>query len=230
MRRTGTDPNTATDPTGRPMPTGALVLLRHGPTEWSENGRHTGVTDLSLTEHGEEVTRSARPMLAGFDFVDVRVSPRRRARRTADLLGLEPTAVDDDLVEWDYGGYEGITTAQVREQVGYPWTVWHDGVIPGETPGESIEEVAARARAVIDRVLPTLEAGGDVALVAHGHFLRILAATWLREDLRFGQSLIFDAGAVSVLGYEHERPAIRVWNAKPVMTGRDGAPDTAESA
>lgn len=208
------NPDKKIGPDGRPVPTGRLVLLRHGPTEWSESGQHTGSTDLPLTDYGVEVTRATAPMLEPYDFVEVLVSPLQRARHTAELLGLEATAVDENLREWDYGGYEGRTTPEIREELGFGWTIWEDGTVPGNTPGEQIEEVAARARSVIDRVRPTLEAGGDVALVAHGHLLRVLAATWLRENLRFGGSLILDAGSISELGYEHDMPAIKLWNAR----------------
>ena len=131
--------------------------------------------------------------------------------RTAQLAGLDPTT-DDDLVEWDYGDCEGRTTPQIRESLGNPgWTVFADGVSPGDTPGETVEEVAARASRVLTRVAEPLQ-HGDVALVAHGHLLRILAATYLREDARFGAHLLLDAGAVCVLEGEHGVPGIRSWN------------------
>jgi len=114
-------------------------------------------------------------------------------------------------MEWDYGGYEGLTTNEIRERVGHPWTVFEDGVIPGATPGESIEEVAARCRKVIDHAMPFL-ATGDVALVGHGHCLRILTAVFLRQQLRFGSQILLDAGSVSVLGWEREKHVIVSWN------------------
>lgn len=192
-------------------PTGRLVLLRHGETEWSRTGRHTGTTDVPLTTSGERDARRLAPRLAGFDLVLVLSSPLSRARRTAELAGLDPTT-DDDLVEWDYGGYEGLTTSEIRDRLGDPtWTVFADGVVPGATPGETVEEVAARASRVLARVAEPL-ARGDVALVAHGHLLRILAATWLRQDARFGARLLLDAGAVCVLDHERGVPAIRAWN------------------
>ncbi len=192
-------------------PTGRLVLVRHGQTEWSRDGRHTGRTDVPLTDAGERDARRLAPVLARFDFALVLSSPLGRAVRTAQLAGLDPTT-DDDLVEWDYGDCEGRTTPEIRESLGNPgWTVFADGVSPGDTPGETVEEVAARASRVLTRVAEPLQ-HGDVALVAHGHLLRILAATYLREDARFGAHLLLDAGAVCVLEGEHGVPGIRSWN------------------
>lgn len=192
-------------------PPGRLVLVRHGQTEWSRDGRHTGLTDVPLTDAGERDARGLAPRLARFDFTLVLCSPLSRARHTAELAGLAPVA-DDDLVEWDYGGYEGRTTAEIRETLGEPaWTVFDDGVVPGDTPGETVEEVAARASRVLDRVAEPLTRG-DVALFAHGHLLRILAATYLRQHARFGAHLLLDAGAVCVLHHERGVPAIRTWN------------------
>ena len=133
-------------------PTGRLVLVRHGETEWSRSGRHTGSTDIPLTPDGERDARALGSRLAAFDLALVLASPLTRARRTAELAGLSPS-VDPDLVEWDYGGYEGRTTAEIRESVADPtWTVFDDGVVPGDTPGETVEEVAARASRVLARV------------------------------------------------------------------------------
>ena len=192
-------------------PPGRLVLVRHGQTEWSRDGRHTGLTDLPLTDAGERDARGLAPRLAGFDFALVLCSPLSRARRTAELAGLEPVA-DSDLVEWDYGAYEGRTTSDIRADLGNAgWTVFGDGVVPGDTPGETVEEVAARASRVLNRVAEPLQRG-DVALVAHGHLLRILTATYLRQDARFGAQLLLDAGAVCVLDHERGVPAVRSWN------------------
>ena len=192
-------------------PTGRLVLVRHGETEWSRSGQHTGSTDIPLTPDGERDARALGDRLSAFDLVLVLSSPLARARRTAELAGLTPQ-VDPDLVEWDYGGYEGRTTTEIRETIGDPtWTVFDDGVVPGDTPGETVEEVAARASRVLARVEEPLRTG-DVALVAHGHLLRILAATWLRQDARFGAALLLDAGALCVLEQERGVPAIRAWN------------------
>jgi broad specificity phosphatase PhoE len=194
-----------------PRPSGRLVLVRHGQTAWSRSGQHTGRTDVPLTEDGERDARALAPRLAAFDLRLVLSSPLSRARRTAELAGLTPE-VDDDLTEWDYGGYEGRTTEDVREGLGDPtWTVFDDGVAAGDTPGETVEEVAARASRVLVRVADPLTRG-DVALVAHGHLLRVLTATWLRQEPRFGASLLLDAGALCVLDREHGVPAIRSWN------------------
>ncbi|WP_404436627.1 histidine phosphatase family protein [Microbacterium aerolatum] len=194
-------------------PQGKLVLLRHGETEWSRDGRHTGLTDIPLTAHGEELARSAGELVSDYDFRLVLSSPLQRSRRTAELAGLDPE-IDPLLVEWDYGGYEGRTTKEIRAELGYNWSAFTHGVIRGETPGETVEEVAARASRVLTRVLPAM-ADGDVALVAHGHYLRILAAVFLRQAPRFGAAITFGAGCVSVLGYDREHPAILAWNHGP---------------
>lgn len=185
---------------------GELVLIRHGATEWSAAGRHTSVTDLPLTADGERQAKALTPALAGFRFVAVFASPRQRALHTAELAGLAVTAVDDDLVEWRYGEYEGITTAQIRAQRP-DWLLWRDGCPGGESP----EEVGAR----LDRVLARAETAardGDVALVAHGHSLRVAGARWLGLTARYGAGLMLDTGTVSVLGHEHAERAIRRWN------------------
>lgn len=194
-------------------PSGKLVLLRHGETEWSRTGRHTGLTDIPLTPHGEELARAAGELVQGYDFRLVLSSPLQRARRTAELAGLDAD-IDPLLVEWDYGGYEGRTTKEIRAELGYNWTTFAHGVIRGETPGETVEEVAARASRVLTRVLPAM-ASGDVALVAHGHYLRILTAVFLRQAPRFAASISLDAGSVSVLGFAREQPAILAWNHGP---------------
>lgn len=185
--------------------------MRHGETQWSRNGRHTGVTDLPLLPAGKAVARAAGQALAGHEFVARFVSPLQRARRTAELIGLSGLEVDEDLREWDYGGYEGLSTAQIREQVGYAWEIFSNGVVPGETPDETVEDVAARASHVLSRVTPLLEQG-DVILVAHGHLLRILAAVYLRQEPRFAAQLMLDAGAVCALDHHHDIPCIDSWN------------------
>lgn len=193
------------------IPSGRLVLVRHGETEWSKSGQHTGLTDLPLLPEGEKAASSVRPVLAEFNFVHVRCSPLQRARATAGLAGLEVDTIDPDLLEWDYGGYEGITTADIRKEKGYPWNVFEHGIIPGETPGETVEEVAARASRVLSTIHPMLH-DGDVALVGHGHALRILTGVYLRRDPRFGRHLDFQTGALAVLGHHHEDPTIEAWN------------------
>src|SRR5436309_15645900 len=161
-------------------PMGELILLRHGETEWSRAGRHTGSTGVPLTAAGEAAAAALAPVLARRDVRAAFTSPLQRAARTAALAGLAGAQRDPDLREWDYGGYEGVTTSQIREQ--RPgWYLWRDGVISGDAdhPGETVQQVGARADAVLRRVTPLL-AGGDVALVSHGHMLRVLTASWLR--------------------------------------------------
>jgi probable phosphoglycerate mutase len=194
---------------------GELILLRHGQTEWSKSGRHTGRTDIPLTTDGEAAAKSLAPALAGCQIRAVFSSPAQRAMRTAELAGLTPTP-DPDLQEWDYGGYEGMTTAQIRQQ--RPgWYLWRDGVIPGDAdhPGETVEQVGARADAALAPVGPLL-AGGDVVLVAHGHFLRILTARWLGLEPAAGRLFRLDTGTLSTLGTEHGHPVMLTWNRPPV--------------
>jgi broad specificity phosphatase PhoE len=194
---------------------GDLILLRHGETEWSLAGKHTGRTDIPLTPRGEAAAAALAPMLAHRDIVDVFTSPARRAVTTASLAGLAQAAPDPDLWEWDYGGYEGMTTPQIQEQ--HPgWYLWRDGVIPGdaEHPGETIGEVGQRADRVLARVTSLL-AGGDVALVAHGHVLRVLTARYLRLEPSAGRLFRLDTGTVSTLGTEHAEPVISSWNVPP---------------
>ena len=195
-------------------PTGRLVLLRHGETEWSRDGRHTGRTDVPLTTGGERDARQLAPRLAGFDLRLVLCSPLSRARRTAELAGLDPVT-DHDLMEWDYGGYEGLTTPQIQE-TRPGWYLWRDGVIPGDAahPGETIEQVAQRTERVLARVAPLLT-DGNVALVAHGHVLRVLTACYLRLPPADGRLFRLDTGTVSTLGTEHAEPVITSWNVPP---------------
>lgn len=138
------------------------------------------------------------------------VSPRQRARRTAELAGLTPTRVDDGLVEVDYGGYEGRTTAEISAELGRDWSVWQDGTIPGETPGETRTAVGDRVDRLLDRVRDRLT-DGDVALVAHGHVLRVLTARWLGLPPRAGALFALAAGSYGVLGHEHGRPVLSAW-------------------
>ncbi len=197
-------------PSAPTAPKGRLVLVRHGATEWSESGQHTGLTDIPLTAKGETAAAALGPRLAAYDAGLVLSSPLQRARRTAELAGLEPQ-MDADLVEWDYGAYEGRTTKAIRAELGYDWTVFEHGVVPGASPGETVEEVAARASRVLRRVAPVITER-DVLLFGHGHALRVLAAVFLREHPRLGAKLLLDAGSVSVLEYAREQPAIAVWN------------------
>jgi broad specificity phosphatase PhoE len=185
---------------------GELILVRHGETEWARDGRHTGRTDVPLTPRGEEQARSLAPLLADRAIVLTLVSPAQRARRTAELSGLTEAETDDRLWEWDYGAYEGRTTPQIGEE--RPgWYLWRDGVVGGET----VEQVGARVDGVLDRVRPSL-AEGDVALVAHGHVLRVLTARWLGLSPAGGRLFRLDTGTLSTLGTEHDQPVIRSWN------------------
>lgn len=194
---------------------GELVLLRHGETEWSRAGRHTGRTDVPLTESGEAVAARLAPDVAARHVCAVFTSPASRAVRTAFLAGLGEATIDPDLQEWDYGGYEGRTTSDIQaERPG--WYLWRDGVIPGGAghPGETASAVGTRADAVLSQVAPLLEQG-DVALVAHGHLLRILAARWLRLPPTDGRLFRLDTGTMSTLGAEHYEPVITSWNVGP---------------
>ena len=188
---------------------GEIVVVRHGQTEWSRSGQHTGVTDLPLLPEGEDQARALRTSLAGRSFVAVWVSPRLRARRTAELAGLAATGIDDDLVEMDYGGYEGRTTADISAELGRPWSVWRDRG-PAESPGESPADVGVRVDRVLDRARACLS-DGDVALVAHGHVLRILTARWLALSPESGALFALPAGSFGVLGFEHERQVLNAW-------------------
>jgi probable phosphoglycerate mutase len=189
---------------------GDIVVLRHGQTDWSRTGRHTGRTDLPLLPEGEDQARAAAPLLAGRDLVQVRVSPLQRARQTADLAGLVVTDVDEDLVELDYGGYEGRTTDEISAELGRSWSVWQDGVVPGDSPGETLAAVGARVDRVLAEVRPRLT-DGDVALVAHGHVLRVLTARWLGLAPQAGALFALPPGRVGVLGHEHARPVLSGW-------------------
>ncbi len=181
-----------------------LWLVRHGETEWSRNGRHTSTTDLPLTAEGERIAGELRDRLQGHEFDLVLTSPRQRARRTAELAGFANAEVDDDLVEWDYGDYEGITTAQIRETVP-GWTVWADPVPNGETPAQ----VAAR----LDRVNARIAAvDGDVLVFGHSHALRALTARWLDLDVTEGRHFVLNTATVSILGWERGSAAIHQWN------------------
>jgi probable phosphoglycerate mutase len=179
-----------------------VVLVRHGETEWSRDGRHTGRTDVPLTEHGEEQARAVGAALRGRSFALVLSSPRQRALETARLAGFSPR-VRDELAEWDYGEYEGLRTAEIREQVP-DWTIWRHGAPGGESP----EQVGARA----DSVLAELPVEGDVLVFAHGHFLRVLTARWLELPPEDGRLFALDSGTLGALGYEREQRVIRSWN------------------
>lgn len=180
-----------------------IWLVRHGETEWSRSGQHTSRTDLPLTPEGERQAESLQRMLAGRSFAVVLSSPMKRAVETCRMVGLAPE-IDASLVEWDYGDYEGQTTADIQKRVP-DWTIW-TGAPPN---GETVAQVGARAERVISRAL---SARGDVALFGHGHLLRILAACWIGLEPTEGRLLALSTASVSVLGYEHETRVIRLWN------------------
>jgi broad specificity phosphatase PhoE len=182
-----------------------IVLARHGETEWSRDRRHTGRTDIPLTERGRREAAKLRDALAGRSFARVLSSPLGRALETCRLAGLGDRAeLSDDLVEWDYGEYEGITTAEIREKRP-DWNLWRDGC-PG---GETAADVGRR----VDRVVAALDGlEGDAAVFAHGHLLRVLAARWLGLGPEAGALLALDTGTLSALGYERETRVITRWN------------------
>lgn len=183
-----------------------LWLIRHGETEWSKSGQHTGRTDLPLTSTGEAQAVALGQLLAHVRPVLVLCSPRERALATASIAGLVVDAIDDDLAEWDYGDYEGHTTTQIRERVPN-WSLWTHGVAGGET----LEQVGARADRVLRRVAPQLESG-PVVLVAHGHISRVIAARWVGLAARDGGRLALGTAAPSVLGAYYGAPVIDRWN------------------
>lgn len=179
--------------------------IRHGETEWSLNGRHTGVTDLPLTANGRRLAAALKPVLAKQSFKLVLVSPMQRARDTAELAGLgEGAIVEPDLMEWNYGDYEGLTPAQIHASRP-DWMIFRDGCPNGEAPAE----VGARADRVIAR---SRAADGDVALFAHGHILRVLAARWIELPPEGGRHFLLGTGTLCVLDRYRDAPAIDVWN------------------
>lgn len=182
-----------------------IVVVRHGETEWSREKRHTGRSDLPLTEEGREQAMALAGRLEGLHFASVFVSPLQRARQTCELAGFSAHAVvDPDLIEWDYGDYEGMTGAEIRER--RPgWTLFRDGVVGGE----SLDDVAARAQRVIARVRAI---DGDVLLFGHGHQLRILSALWLEFPAAAAQHLQLATAAPSTLGFENDWTALLSWN------------------
>ena len=189
-----------------------LWLMRHGETEWSLSGAHTSRTDIPLTDHGRKRAEELRDFLKGTEFDAVLTSPMQRARETCQIAGLgEQAVIDDGLKEWDYGIYEGKTTKQIRETVP-GWTVW-DNEIKG---GETVEQVGERADGVIARALAAAKAAGEkegrVALFAHAHILRILAARWVSLEARGGRLFSLGTGSVSQLGWERETRVIQTWN------------------
>lgn len=181
-----------------------LWMVRHGETEWSRTGRHTSVTDLPLTDHGTEVARDLAPRLAEVSFDLVLTSPRTRARVTATLVGFPDAVVDEDLAEWAYGDYEGVSTADIREERP-DWDLWTDGCPGGESPAQ----VGARLDRVVERVR---DRAGRTLVFAHGHSLRVLAARWLELPVASGRHFDLDTSTVSRLGYERTTPVVQRWN------------------
>jgi broad specificity phosphatase PhoE len=189
----------------------AVYLARHGETAWSASGRHTGLTDIPLTEHGELEARELADRLHNLKFAKVLTSPLVRAERTSELCGFGGVAEPDrDLVEWDYGRYEGIRSAEIRA-TRPDWQLFRDGCPGGESPND----VAARADRVVSRARAVQ---GDVLLFSSGHFLRVLAARWLGLDPGAGRYLLLSTASLSILGYENliSQPVIRLWNYIPV--------------
>jgi broad specificity phosphatase PhoE len=184
-----------------------IWLIRHGETAWSLTGQHTGRTDLPLLPESESKLLALRPHLSGHSFARVWTSPLQRARKTAELVGFPNAQLEDDLMEWNYGVYDGKTKEDIRALVP-GWTIWTHGVVGGET----LDEVAARARKVLDRARAVT---GDVALVAHGHILRILASCWVDLPPIAAEHFALSTGAISVLSYENELPVLAQWNLQP---------------
>jgi len=180
-----------------------VVLVRHGETEWSREGRHTGRTDIPLTARGREEAERVGAALRGRRFARVLVSPLQRARDTCALAGFGGAELRSELLEWDYGEYEGLTSAQIRERRP-DWFLWRDGCPGGEMP----DQVGRR----VDPVVELLGGGGDALLVAHGHLLRVLASLWIGEPPAHGAHLALGTAAISVLGFEHEVPTLQRWN------------------
>ncbi|MFQ5658057.1 MAG: histidine phosphatase family protein [Candidatus Methylomirabilales bacterium] len=187
-----------------------IYLVRHGETEWTMSGQHTGVTDIPLTENGRKRAKLWQPVLARESFALVLTSPLHRARETCELSGLgDKAAVDPDLVEWNYGEYEGLTPRQIHEKAP-GWMIFTDGAPGGDTPGQ----MGAR----VDRVIAKVRAAnGNVAVFAHGHFLRVLAARWLGLPANDGRYFLLDPGTLSILSYYRGLPAIRRWNAQATV-------------
>ncbi|MEV7602627.1 histidine phosphatase family protein [Kitasatospora sp. NPDC089797] len=197
---------------------GDLLLIRHGETEWSRQGRHTGSTDLPLTRYGEAQAHALAGALTVLEPARVLVSPLRRAVRTAQLAGFSDLRIEPDLREWDYGGYEGVTTADIR-RARPGWDLWTEGVLPGDHrhPGESPAEVAARCDRVLAGIAPlldggTAEAGGAVVLVSHGHLLRVLTARYLGLPAADGALFTMATAALCRLGADRGRRVVLGWN------------------
>jgi probable phosphoglycerate mutase len=183
-----------------------VYLIRHGETEWSLSGRHTGITDIPLTENGRRAAKRLEPALAKETFAAVLTSPLERARKTCELAGFGGRAeIEFDLMEWNYGEYEGLTSEQIREKVP-GWMLFRDGCPGGESP----EQIGAR----VDRAIARVRAvEGHVALFAHGHIFRVFAARWLGLPVAAGCHFLLDTATLNILGYDREIPAVKTWNA-----------------
>ncbi|MEU8984183.1 histidine phosphatase family protein [Streptomyces sp. NPDC048309] len=196
---------------------GDLLLVRHGETEWSLSGRHTGSTDVPLTDKGREQARRLAPLIARHHLATAFVSPMRRARETASLAGVGGAVVDADLSEWDYGGYEGITTVEIHRSRP-DWFLFTDGVTAGppEHPGETPDEIGARAERMLAKIDAALAEGeGSVLVVSHGHFLRVLTARRLGLPAEAGALFQLGTGTMSRLSTEHRRHVVAGWNVRP---------------
>lgn len=188
-----------------------IYLIRHGETAWSKSKQHTGLTDIPLTKRGEEQARALKPLLSEMKFSKVFCSPLIRVQKTCELAGLRDQAeLADELYEWNYGDYEGKTTEEIRKQLPN-WNIFDYPVINGE----SIEEVASRARCILQKCQSIQ---GDVALFASGHITRILAACWINQEPKLAKHLALSTATLSILSYEHEWPTIKLWNSSPKLS------------
>jgi probable phosphoglycerate mutase len=189
-----------------------VVLVRHGETEWSREGRHTGRSDIDLTDRGRRQAEATGRRLAGASWSLVLTSPLRRATDTCRLAGLgDHATLDDDLMEWDYGDYEGLTTTEICSR-DPAWSLWRDGCPGGEKP----DDVGRRADRVLERLRAT---DGDAVVFAHGHILRVIAARWVDEPPAFGARLMLSTASMSTLGAEHDVPAVALWNDTSHLSG-----------
>ena len=203
-------------PTSQPQ----LVLLRHGQTEWSASGKHTGRTDIALVPEGEIQAKAAGAALVDYEFGAVFASPLQRARHTAELAGFPDAIIDENVMEWDYGPIEGHTAKEISEFLGHEFEIFADGVFVltdnnAKFPGENLSDVAERAKAFIAEAEKFLSKGQDVLVVAHGHFLRVLSAVWLGVDPHWAAHFELDPAAICLLGYGHHLRTIEGWNLPP---------------
>lgn len=187
-----------------------IYLIRHGETEWALNGRHTGTTDIPLTPNGEIQAEKIGKVLHGHSFEAVFYSPLQRAAKTCELAGMQKEArTEPNLVEWNYGDYEGLTTTQIQKNDPH-WDIFQNGAPHGESPAD----ICARADSVLSKIAPLR---GDVALFSHGHFLRALATRWIKLPLQEGQHFALFPGSISILGFEKDAPVWILWNSLPYL-------------